>query len=121
MIPPPPDVPTAYELRVHGHLDHHWSTWFDGFTLTHHDDGTTTLRGRVRDQAELHGVLVKVRDLGTTLVSVRLVCRESEEHAADEPRRGLPQVTPQTGQPGAAGQQLVAEPDSRQPMPGATR
>lgn len=69
MISPPPDV-AAYELRVHGHLDQHWSAWFDGFTLTHQDDGTTLLRGAVRDQAELHGLLAKVRDLGAALISV---------------------------------------------------
>ena len=69
MTSQPPDV-TAYELRVQGHLDQHWSAWFDGFTITHQDDGTTVLRGRVRDQSELHGMLVKVRDLGTALISV---------------------------------------------------
>jgi hypothetical protein len=59
-----------YELRVDGHLDPHWSTWFGGLTLTHGDDGTTTLRGPVADQAELHGLLARVRDLGATLLSV---------------------------------------------------
>ena len=67
----PPDVAARYELRVEGHLDEHWSTWFDGITLTHENDGTTTLRGAVTDQAELHGLLAKVRDLGTTLISVK--------------------------------------------------
>ncbi len=66
----PTDVTTAYELRIGGHLDRHWSTWFDGFTVTHEDNGTTTLRGVVRDQSELHGLLAKVRDLGTPLISV---------------------------------------------------
>jgi len=69
MTTPAPDV-AAYELRVQGHLDQHWSTWFDGFTITHQDDGTTILRGLVRDQSELHGLLAKVRDLGTALISV---------------------------------------------------
>jgi hypothetical protein len=66
---PSRDVP-GYELRIEGHLDDHWSTWFDGLTLTREDDGTTTLRGVVTDQAELHGLLAKVRDLGATLISV---------------------------------------------------
>ena len=66
----PPDVAVFYELRIGGHLDQHWSTWFDGLALTHEDDGTTTLRGVVRDQSELHGLLAKIRDLGLTLVSV---------------------------------------------------
>ena len=64
------DHAASYELRVGGHLDAHWSTWFDGFTLTHEDDGTSTLRGVVRDQSELHGLLARIRDLGTTLISV---------------------------------------------------
>ena len=65
-----PDAAASYELRIGGHLDAHWSTWFDGFTLAHEDDGTSTLRGVVRDQSELHGLLNRVRDLGTTLISV---------------------------------------------------
>ena len=67
---PDPTRPPRYELRVGGHLDEHWSAWFGGLTLTHEDDGTTTLRGAVTDQAELHGLLAKVRDLGVTLISV---------------------------------------------------
>lgn len=70
MTPRPPDAAASYELRIGGHLDEHWSTWFDGFTVTHEDDGTTTLRGAVRDQSELHGLLAKIRNLGTTLISV---------------------------------------------------
>jgi hypothetical protein len=64
------DQPLHYELRLEGHLDEHWSTWFDGLTLTHEKDGTTLLSGAVVDQAELHGLLAKVRDLGATLLSV---------------------------------------------------
>ena len=70
MTPRPPEAAAAYELRIAGHLDPRWSTWFDGLTVTHEDDGTTTLRGAVRDQSELHGLLAKVRDLGTALISV---------------------------------------------------
>jgi len=62
-----------YEITIEGHLDEHWSAWFGGLTLVRADDGTTTLRGAVADQAELHGLLAKVRDLGTTLISVRTV------------------------------------------------
>ena len=64
-----PDAPTHYELTVQGHLDERWSNWF-GLELSHENDGTTTLRGAVTDQAELHGLLAKVRDLGATLISV---------------------------------------------------
>jgi hypothetical protein len=59
-----------YELRIGGHLDEHWSAWFDDLTLSPNDDGTTTLCGTVPDQAALHGLLVKVRDLGLTLISL---------------------------------------------------
>ncbi len=67
------NAPVHYELRVQGHLDEHWSTWFDGMALVREDDGTTTLRGLVADQAALHGLLAKVRDLGTTLISVEVI------------------------------------------------
>jgi hypothetical protein len=68
-----PKVPAGYEIRVDGHLDEHWSASFGSLTLTHEDDGTTSLRGAVADQAELHGLLTKVRDLGVTLISVQAV------------------------------------------------
>jgi hypothetical protein len=63
----------TYELRIDVHLDERWSTWFGGLALTYDDDGSTTLRGPVTDQAELHGLLTKVRDLGVNLLSVRCV------------------------------------------------
>lgn len=72
-IRPDPLSPGGYELRIAGHLDDRWSTWFGGLTLTHTDDGTTILRGPVTDQAELHGLLAKVRDLGATLISVQAI------------------------------------------------
>ena len=62
-----------YEIRVKGHLDTRWATWFAGLSLTHASDGTTLLAGPVVDQAALHGVLRKVRDLGLPLVSVTRV------------------------------------------------
>jgi hypothetical protein len=84
MSGPGPDAAGSYELRIGGHLDQHWSTWFDGFTLTHEDDGTSTLRGVVRDQSELHGLLNRVRDLGTPLISVTpLVTPTSDATDAD--------------------------------------
>jgi hypothetical protein len=64
---------THYEIRVEGHLDEHWSLWFDGMAIVREDDGTTTLHGLVVDQAALHGLLAKVRDLGTTLISVEVI------------------------------------------------
>ena len=70
MTCPPPDAGAAYELRIGGHLDQHWSAWFGGFTITHNPDGTSTLRGTVADQSQLHGLLAKVRDLALSLISV---------------------------------------------------
>jgi hypothetical protein len=75
---------TDYELRVEGHLDGHWSAWFGGLTLTREDDGTTTLRGEVTDQAELHGLLAKVRDLGATLISVKTVDGSAQSPMQDQ-------------------------------------
>ena len=66
-------APAGYQLRVAGHLDDHWSAWFGDLTLTHEGDGTTSLTGVVSDQAELHWLLMKVRDLGVTLISVAVI------------------------------------------------
>jgi len=66
-------VPAGYQLRVAGHLDQHWSPWFGDLTLTHEGDGTTSLTGVISDQAELHGLLTKIRDLGVTLISVEVI------------------------------------------------
>ena len=65
--------PGSYELRVVQHLDDHWAEWFGDMALTRELDGTTTLRGPVADQAALHGLLIKVRDIGMTLISVRAI------------------------------------------------
>ena len=59
-----------YEIRVKGHLDARWVAWFDGMALTNDGDGTTRIHGHVVDQAALHGLLGKVRDVGLPLVSV---------------------------------------------------
>jgi hypothetical protein len=59
-----------YEIRIKGHLDRQWSDWFDGLNITLEEDGDTLLTGLVVDQAALHGLLKKVRDLGMPLVSV---------------------------------------------------
>jgi hypothetical protein len=59
-----------YEIRIKGHLDARWSDWFDGLSLSRESDGTTTIHGHVADQAALHGLLAKVRDLGLPLISV---------------------------------------------------
>jgi hypothetical protein len=62
--------PGRYEIRLIGHLDTHWTAWFDGMAVSHQSDGTTVISGPIADQAALHGVLQRVRDLGLPLVSV---------------------------------------------------
>lgn len=59
-----------YEIRVSGHLGSRWAAWFDGLDLTTEDDGTTVIRGPVVDQAALHGLLHKLRDIGIPLISL---------------------------------------------------
>ncbi len=65
-----PSQPMIYEIRIKGHLDRRWADWFEGLTITLEEDGNTLLTGPVIDQAALHGLLKKVRDLGMPLVSV---------------------------------------------------
>ena len=62
-----------YEIRVDGHLGTRWAAWFDGLAITSEGDGTTVLRGPVVDQAALHGLLQKLRDVGIPLISLRQV------------------------------------------------
>jgi hypothetical protein len=59
-----------YEIRLKGHLEARWAAWFDGLTLSQESDGTTVIRGTVIDQAALHGLLAKVRDLGLPLIAL---------------------------------------------------
>jgi hypothetical protein len=62
-----------YEIRLKGHLEARWSAWIDGLSLSQESDGTTVIRGPVIDQAALHGLLSKVRDLGLPLIAVTQV------------------------------------------------
>jgi hypothetical protein len=64
------DQPVVYQIRVKGHLGHQWTDWFEDLTISLEEDGDTLLTGPVIDQAALHGLLKKVRDLGMPLVSV---------------------------------------------------
>lgn len=79
--------PGRYEIRLKGHLDPRWASWFDGMSVSNDSDGTTVIRGHVVDQSALHGLLHKVRDIGLPLVSVVRV--------ADQP----PQPTPRKARP----------------------
>lgn len=86
-----PDEPLAYQIRVKGHLDRQWTDWFGGLTITLDEDGDTLLTGPVVDQAALHGLLRKVRDLGMTLVSVievSVIEVPIDEHRRHEPTEG---------------------------------
>jgi hypothetical protein len=81
-----PTEPTSipqYELRVRGLLGSRWAAWFDGLSLSTQDDGLTVLRGPVVDQAALHGLLQKLRDVGLPLVSVNELPPDS--HSTDAP------------------------------------
>ncbi len=77
--------PRLTEIRIRGHLTDQWATWFDGLTITREDNGDTRLTGPVVDQAALHGLLRKVRDLGLPLVSVILVGREKTDRSDSKP------------------------------------
>lgn len=65
-----PDQPVVYQIRIKGHLGPQWTEWFEGMAVTREENGDTLLTGPVVDQAALHGLLKKVRDLGTPLISV---------------------------------------------------
>ena len=67
-----------HEIRVEGHLNERWADWLEGMALTHQCDGTTTLTGPLADQAALHGVLSRIRDLALPIVSVRRVHSDGE-------------------------------------------
>ena len=73
MNDPPTSNAPYYEIRLKGHLEARWEQWFDGLTLTLEENGNTLLSGPLADQAALHGILKKVRDLGLTLLSVNSV------------------------------------------------
>ncbi len=63
----------VYQIRIKGHLRSQWKEWFEGLTITIEEDGNTLLTGSLIDQASLHGILKKVRDLGMPLLSVNIV------------------------------------------------
>jgi hypothetical protein len=69
----------GYQIQVTGYLRPEWTEWFDDMTLVHETDGTTTISGLVVDQAALHGLLIKVRDLGLELVAVHRTVGEGED------------------------------------------
>jgi hypothetical protein len=70
----------SYEIRVQGRLDQRWSAWFDGLVISYDPDGSTVLRGPLVDEAALHGVLNKVRDLALPLLEVRREQIDASRH-----------------------------------------
>jgi hypothetical protein len=82
------DMPRIYQVRIEGHLGSQWRDWFGGLTVTLEDNGDTLLTGPVIDQAALHGLLKKVRDLGMPLVSIIPIepgsVKFSEENSNDK-------------------------------------
>ena len=80
-----PGWPMVYQIRLKGHLGRQWTDWFEGLTITLEDNGETFMTGLVVDQAALHGLLKKVRDLGMPLLSV--VCVEPGPGGAPEAKR----------------------------------
>ncbi len=77
-----PGQPMVYEIRIKGHLDRQWTDWFEGLTITLEDNGETLLTGPVVDQAELYGLLRKVRDVAIPLLSVVCV-KPGQAEASD--------------------------------------
>jgi hypothetical protein len=67
------DQPMVYQIRIKGHLGQQWTDWFEGLTITLGENGDTLLTGQLIDQAVLHGILKKIRDLGMPLLSVNIV------------------------------------------------
>jgi hypothetical protein len=73
-----------YEIRVEGHLPERWSAWFDGLDITSEDDGTTVICGSVVDQAALHGLLQRLRDIGIPLISLTPIEGSTHERPAPD-------------------------------------
>ena len=98
-------APTSYAIRVDGHLDDHWSAWLGEVDMTRHDDGTTTLTVEVADQAQLHGVLAGLRDIGAVL---------TELHATGPPASTRPSAFQEARPPTSIGVDPVrpTRPDS---------
>ena len=80
------DDANRYEIRLQGHLAARWSAWFDGLTVTNQPDGTTVISGPVADQAALHGLLQKARDVGVPLLSVTPINPDQPDGSTVDPR-----------------------------------
>ena len=87
----------VFQFRIRGHLGSQWSDWFNGLNVTLEDNGDTLLTGPVTDQAALHGLLKKVRDLGMSLLSVVCINHEHEESTGVNQFRQIHQNQPKKG------------------------
>jgi hypothetical protein len=89
---PAPDSnePRAYQIRLNGQLDCEWTDWFGGLTITLDDDGNTLLTGPAIDQAALHGLLKKVRDLGLSLISINPIKPDPAKVTAASQHQSFP-------------------------------
>lgn len=88
-----------YQIRLRGHLGRRWAEWFERWTIVLEEDGDTLLTGPVADQAALHGLLTRVRDLGMTIVSVMQVDSERTTPAAQDTKDDPPPHTPRRSYP----------------------
>jgi hypothetical protein len=86
--------PLTYQIRINGHLDSQWTDWFEGLTITLEEDGNTLLAGPVTDQAALHGLLKKVRDLGLPLVSIVQVQYDSKKEIKMNTNKSVAGIDP---------------------------
>jgi hypothetical protein len=73
---------SIYEIRIQGYLDQRWSTWFEGLTISYECDDITVLRGSLADEAALHGILIKVRDLALPLLSLSRVAPQGPDSSS---------------------------------------
>jgi hypothetical protein len=78
------DASKSYEIRIEGHLGASWAPWFEGMEIRHEKDGETVLVGVLADQAALHGVLMRIRDLGLPLVAVSRIAQIEDEETGDQ-------------------------------------
>ena len=79
-----PNPPMVYQIRVKGHLGQRWNHWIEGVTITQEENGDTLLTCPIVDQAALHGLLRKIRDLGLFLISVQLIFSENNPSMESE-------------------------------------
>jgi hypothetical protein len=77
------DTQACYEIRIEGHLSASWASWFEGLEIRHEASGETVLFGALRDQTALHGVLMRIRDLGLPLVAVNRIQQRADQGTHD--------------------------------------